>query len=259
MSVHPFVYLNPRPVHSSWFVVWKVQWNQRTCRYPSRLFVDFQYRRNHGDDDKLWQLSVCHYLRSAPVFPLETKRPLHRRCQRMYTHEKIAKASNKENWKLIDVSKEKRKRIFSFFFFFFCMRLFFFSHLRNSKQALTWSHVSDRPGPKSRVAGILSHLRLSFFCFTFFFFLFFFCVVVGGLLLLLLKKKKIPKGVVSILVTHIHTTDHGLVVQGVLRSGVNMIYSELSRWRFSFKPMKKLREWIYIFFFFSFPFTFSFA
>lgn len=178
MSVHPFVYLNPRPVHSSWFVVWKVQWNQRTCRYPSRLFVDFQYRRNHGDDDKLWQLSVCHYLRSAPVFPLETKRPLHRRCQRMYTHEKIAKASNKENWKLIDVSKEKRKRIFSFFFFFFCMRLFFFSHLRNSKQALTWSHVSDRPGPKSRVAGILSHLRLSFFCFTFFFPFFFLLLVV---------------------------------------------------------------------------------
>lgn len=258
MSVHPFVYLNPRPVHSSWFVVWKVQWNQRTCRYPSRLFVDFQYRRNHGDDDKLWQLSVCHYLRSAPVFPLETKRPLHRRCQRMYTHEKIAKASNKENWKLIDVSKEKRKRIFSFFFFF----LYAFVFLLTFKKLETSPDMIARLGssrPEKSRGRYFKSPSFIVFLFYIFFFLFFFCVVVGGLLLLLLKKKKIPKGVVSILVTHIHTTDHGLVVQGVLRSGVNMIYSELSRWRFSFKPMKKLREWIYIFFFFSFPFTFSFA
>lgn len=44
--------------------------------------------------------------------------------------------------------------------------------------------------------------------------------------------KKNSKGRCFDTVTHIHTTDHGLVVQGVLRSGVNMIYSELSRWRF---------------------------
>lgn len=195
MSVHPFVYLNPRPVHSSWFVVRKVQWNQRTCRYPSRLFVDFQYRRNHGDDDKLWQLSVCHYLRSAPVFPLETKRPLHRRCQRMYTHEKIAKASNKENWKLIDViSKEKRKRIFSFFLFFF---LYAFVFLLTFKKLETSPDMIARLGssrPEKSRGRYFKSPSFIVFLFYIFFFPFFFLRCCWWFVVVAPKKKKNSKG-----------------------------------------------------------------
>lgn len=158
--------------------------------YPSRLFVDFQYRRNHGDD-KLWQ-RVCHYLRSAPVFRLKRSAlftDVASACAHVHTEKSRKRATRIK----IDVSKEKRKQIFLY--------AFVFSHLRNSKQALTWSHVSDRPGPKSRVAGILSHLRLSFFCFTFFF-----CVVVGGLLLLL---KKFQRALFRY--CHTHTHDRPLV------------------------------------------------
>lgn len=72
------------------------------------------------------------------------------------------------------------------------------------------------------------HFKSPSFVLFIFFLDFSFCIVGGGLLLLLQNSK----GRCFDTDTHIHTTDRGLVVQGVLRSGVNMIYSELSRWRF---------------------------
>lgn len=133
----------------------------------SRLFVDF------GVSSQLWQTTMKFIRQTSlslptlrPGSPLETKRPLHRRCQRMRarTHRKAAKASNKDS-KLIYRQKEKQKRIFV------GMRFFFTSKKLEIRPDMIARLGSSRP-EKSRGRHFKSP---SFVLFIFFRFFFLYC------------------------------------------------------------------------------------
>lgn len=128
-------------------------------------------------------------------------------------HREAAKANNedlrKENW----YKQRETKNGYLFFFLYVCVRF------PPKKQSKSTPNMIARLGSSRPEMSRGSQFKSPSFIVIFFFSFFCMCFFLRCCWWYVVVPKKIRRGFDTN--THIHTTDHGLVVQGVLRSGVN--------------------------------------